>query len=263
VPEPRETISFDRAAEFYDETRDVGDAAISDTIEHLATSLADRGRVLEIGVGTGVLALPLAARGLDIDGVDVSTTMLAKLRQKAVPGEHVDVVEADARRLPFRDGVFGGAYLRHVFHLIPGWELAVAELCRVVGEGVILVDAGRRSAAFADLWGSMAPVLGPGAEPPGLVISRDGERALDEAFAASGAVPGGTTLFSYPETDTMQDLLDQMERRYPSFTWPVSDERLAAAIEIARSWALGRSGRLDMPIEERLEVRWRRYALTP
>jgi SAM-dependent methyltransferase len=263
MPETRETISFDRAAEFYDTTRDVGNDATTDTIEHLATSLAGQGRLLEIGVGTGILALPLAARGLDVDGVDVSTEMLAKLRQKASPGGRVHVVEADARRLPFREGTFGGAYLRHVFHLIPTWELAVSELCRVVGEGVILVDAGRQSGAFAELWRSMSPALGPAAEPPGLVIARDGEQALDDAFAASGATPEGTTLFSYPETETMADILDQMGRRSPSFTWTASDEALDAAIEVARSWTMERYGRLDVPLQERFEVRWYRYRLGP
>jgi SAM-dependent methyltransferase len=263
MPEVRETISFDRAAEFYDATRDIGNDATAETIEHLATSLGGRGRLLEIGVGTGLLALPLAARGLAVDGIDVSREMLAKLRQKASPAEHVHVVEADARRLPFRDGTFGGAYLRHVFHLIPTWELAVSELCRVVGEGVILVDAGRQSGAFAELWRSMSPALGAEAEPPGLVISRDGEQALDDAFAASGATPEGTTSFSYPETETMDDILDQMKRRSPSFTWAASDEGLHAAIEVARSWTLERYGRFDVPLQERFEVRWHRYRLGP
>jgi SAM-dependent methyltransferase len=261
VPEHGETIGFDRAAEFYDATRDVGEMAIADTIEHLATSLADRGRVLEIGVGTGVLALPLAARGLDIAGIDVSTEMLAKLRQKAAAGEQVYVLEADARRLPFRDGAFGGAYLRHVLHLIPNWELAVAELCRVVGDGVILVDAGRRTAAFAEMWRSMSPELGPEAEPPGLVVIRDGEEALVGTFAASGATLEGETVFSYPETETIDDVLEQIGRRTPSFTWHVSDEGLAAAVEIARSWALERYGRLDVPLQERFEVRWHRFSV--
>ncbi len=261
MPETHETVNFDRAAEFYDSTRDVGDAALADTIEYLATSLAGRGRVLEIGVGTGVLALPLAARGLDVDGIDVSTAMLAKLRQKESVDGHVRVVEADARRLPFRDSSFAGAYLRHVFHLIPSWELAVAELCRVVGDGVVLVDAGRNSPVFAELWRSMSPALGPEADPPGFVIPRDGQQALDDAFARSGATPEGTTVFSYPETETVADILEQIERRSPSFTWSVSDAALSAAIEAARSWTLERYGRLDVPLQDRFEIRWHRYSL--
>jgi len=263
VPETPETISFDRAAEFYDATRDVGDAATTDTIEHLASSFAGRGRVLEIGVGTGVLALPLAARGFDVVGIDVSTAMLAKLRQKASTDERVHLAEGDARRLPFREGTFGGAYLRHVFHLIPNWELAAAELCRVVGDGVIMVDLGRRTPAFTELWSAMSPALGREAEPPGLVPARDGERSLDEAFAECGATPDGDAVFSYPETETIDDILDQMQRRSPSFTWNVSDEALAAAIEIARSWTLERYGRLDVPLQDHFEVRWHRFTVGP
>jgi SAM-dependent methyltransferase len=46
------------------------------------SSLADGGPVLEFGVGTGRLAVPLAARGLAVSGVDNSEDMLAKLREK-------------------------------------------------------------------------------------------------------------------------------------------------------------------------------------
>jgi SAM-dependent methyltransferase len=98
VREPDETINFDRAAEFYDATRDVGDAVTDASIDLLATSFAGRGRVLEVGVGTGFLAVPRAAGGLDLVGVDVSTAMVAKLRRKEA-GASVRVALADARRL--------------------------------------------------------------------------------------------------------------------------------------------------------------------
>jgi SAM-dependent methyltransferase len=261
VPDTPDTISFDRAAEFYDETRDVGDAATTETVEHLGAVFADRGRLLEIGVGTGMLAVPLAARGDEVVGIDVSMAMLSKLRRKASAEHSLHVLQADARRLPFEGGAFGGAYLRHVFHLIPDWQVAAAELCRVVGDGVIMVDLGRRTPAFMDLWPRMAPALGPGAEPPGLVPARDGEQALDDAFAASGATPEGTTVFTYPETETVAEILEQMARRSPSFTWSASDDGLAAAIEAARSWAMERYGRLDVPLQDHLEVRWHRYRL--
>lgn len=56
--------------------------------------------VLELGVGTGRLAAPMAARGLRVVGVDGSAAMLAPLAAEPVPG--VDVVRADMRALPFR-----------------------------------------------------------------------------------------------------------------------------------------------------------------
>ncbi|MBK9179235.1 MAG: class I SAM-dependent methyltransferase [Acidimicrobiales bacterium] len=66
-------------------------------VERLA-ALAGPGPVLELGVGTGRLALPLAARGLGVDGVDASAAMLDRLRAK--PGAeligltHGDMAEA-------------------------------------------------------------------------------------------------------------------------------------------------------------------------
>jgi SAM-dependent methyltransferase len=44
--------------------------------------LAGRGPVLELAIGTGRIALPLAARGLRVDGVDISPAMIAQLRAK-------------------------------------------------------------------------------------------------------------------------------------------------------------------------------------
>lgn len=57
----------------------------------LAEFAAD-GPVLEFGVGTGRLAVPLAERGVDVTGVDISPEMLAKLREKS---SAVTVVEDD------------------------------------------------------------------------------------------------------------------------------------------------------------------------
>jgi SAM-dependent methyltransferase len=72
-------------------------------VERLA-ELAGDGPVLELGVGTGRLALPLAARGLEVHGVDSSAAMLDRLRAK--PGaEHLHLVEGD-----FTDVDLGGEF---------------------------------------------------------------------------------------------------------------------------------------------------------
>ena len=44
--------------------------------------LAGRGPALELAIGTGRIALPLAARGIRVDGVDISPAMVAQLRAK-------------------------------------------------------------------------------------------------------------------------------------------------------------------------------------
>jgi SAM-dependent methyltransferase len=62
-------------------------------VERLA-DLAAGGPVLEMGIGTGRLALPLVARGLEVHGVDASAEMVVKLHQKP-GGDRVPVVIGD------------------------------------------------------------------------------------------------------------------------------------------------------------------------
>jgi SAM-dependent methyltransferase len=70
----------DRIAEVYDDLyaglADVG------SIADLLADLARGGPALELGIGTGRVALPLAARGVEVHGIDASEAMVAKLRAK-------------------------------------------------------------------------------------------------------------------------------------------------------------------------------------
>jgi SAM-dependent methyltransferase len=70
----------------------------------LLAKLADGGRVLEFGVGTGRIALPLADRGLDVWGVDGSPAMLERLREKP-GGDKVTTVCGDFATVT-ADGLF-------------------------------------------------------------------------------------------------------------------------------------------------------------
>jgi len=73
-------MSFtDNVAEGYDKTSIRGDE--SATVAFLE-QFAQGGRVLELAIGTGRIALPLAEKGIHVDGIDFSPSMLAKLRAK-------------------------------------------------------------------------------------------------------------------------------------------------------------------------------------
>ena len=67
-----------------------------DSVEMLA-ELAGGGKILELAIGTGRVALPLAARGLAVHGIEASEEMVAKLREKpggsAIPVEIGDMAE--------------------------------------------------------------------------------------------------------------------------------------------------------------------------
>lgn len=78
-------MSFDETtAAVYDDLAVRGDEA--DTVAFLA-EWARRGPALELAIGTGRIALPLAQRGIQVDGIDFSPAMLARLRAKPGAGE--------------------------------------------------------------------------------------------------------------------------------------------------------------------------------
>ncbi|MDP8959379.1 MAG: class I SAM-dependent methyltransferase [Actinomycetota bacterium] len=70
----------DRIAEFYD--RRYGGLPDLEAAVHLLAEVAEGGPALELGIGTGRIALPLAERGIEVHGIDASQAMVAKLREK-------------------------------------------------------------------------------------------------------------------------------------------------------------------------------------
>jgi SAM-dependent methyltransferase len=93
--------SFDaEAAEVYDD-EPRGDEDV--TVRFLA-QLAPGGPALELAIGTGRIALPLAAHGIQVDGIDLSPEMVAKLRAKP-GGDQISVSMGD-----FADVPVAGAY---------------------------------------------------------------------------------------------------------------------------------------------------------
>lgn len=91
----------DRFAPVYDEWYGGDVAPVVDALG----GLAGDGPVLELGVGTGRLALPLAARGVRVVGVDASAAMIARLRAKDRAAA-VACAVADMADLPFAPARF-------------------------------------------------------------------------------------------------------------------------------------------------------------
>lgn len=104
-------------------------------------------RALDVGTGTGHYAVRLAARGLNVAGVDPSEAMLAVARAKGVP---VDWRLARAEHLPFPDGSFDLVLAVTVLEFVADPLQALAEMWRVTAPGGRLV-LGVLNAASA--WG--------------------------------------------------------------------------------------------------------------
>ncbi len=94
----------DAMADVYDHWyADVSD--VGATVDRLAV-LAGTGPVLELGVGSGRLAIPLAARGVEVWGIDASAAMVERLRAKP-GGDRVQVSIGDMAELALDPGPAG------------------------------------------------------------------------------------------------------------------------------------------------------------
>jgi SAM-dependent methyltransferase len=100
----------ERVAARYDERlAELFDPAVVGPVVDFLAELAGGGPALELGIGTGRIALPLAERGVRVHGIDLSEAMVARLRAK--PGaERIDVTIGDFATTTV-DSTFSLAYL--------------------------------------------------------------------------------------------------------------------------------------------------------
>jgi ubiquinone/menaquinone biosynthesis C-methylase UbiE len=273
-------VSFDRAAGYYDATRGLPAEARAAMTEVLAAELADRQPCLEIGVGTGRIALPLAERGIAMAGEDISEAMLRRLVGNAGGRRPFPLMLADATRLPLAGESFGAVLACHVLHLIGDWRAAVDDAMRVLRRGGVLL---------ADF----------GAAPGGRSAERPGERPTDRSGESPGERPAGTTPWreavrqtlerhgifrnrhgatdaeqvaghigcqarSLPpvrvtSTRTLRRTIEDVERQIYSWTWPYPAGQIQAACEEIRAWAQREDIPLDTQASTERLITWQAF----
>ena len=112
------------AVRYDDSEAEMFEAEAIDPVVEVLVELAASGRALELGIGTGRIALPLARRGVSVHGIDLSKAMVARLRAKR-DGEDVGVTIGDFATTTV-DGSFSLAYL--VFNTIMNLTTQAAQV---------------------------------------------------------------------------------------------------------------------------------------
>ncbi|HEY7349399.1 MAG TPA: class I SAM-dependent methyltransferase [Ktedonobacterales bacterium] len=257
APSPEnQSLAFDRAAPLYDATRgyppDVEEQIGAAIIK--AANAQPETRFLEVGVGTGRIALPIARQGYDYTGVDISEPMLDRLRAKvaelqqaaassAVAPIQLQLAVADMTALPFPAGSFDVVVAVHVFHLVSAWRQAVEEALRVLRPGGVFLHCWDERLApggeeLQEHWVEIVRELGSevgilGAERRVLVTDYLRERGLSVEVLR-------TVIWETRESP--RDTFGYIAQRIWSRTWLVPDEVFAASIERLESWATNRYG---------------------
>jgi SAM-dependent methyltransferase len=181
------------------------DMPVEPVVDFLA-GLAGDGAALELGIGTGRIALPLAQRGVPVHGIDLSAEMVAKLREK--PGaEAIGVTLGDFATVRV-DGTFALAYL--VFNTINNLTTQEAQ-----------VACFGNVAAHLEPGGCFVIEVGVGGGPPLEIFDlSDSHVGIDEFDAATQRlvshhftlVDGGWVRNSIPFRSVSPGELDLMAR---------------------------------------------------
>jgi len=238
-------VSFDRVASIYDATRllpaDVVERLVSRVVA--ATRAGPSTRFLEIGVGTGRIAMPFVERGYEYTGVDISCQMMEQLRAKASHARNLRLIEADVTELPFPDGSFDVALTVHVLHLVPEWKKALQEIRRVLRPAGYFVQAndtsvpGSAGDEIRRTWRQFVEASGAALRP-----DYGTWQAVDAELTAQGCRTAHYRIALWTQEFRPIDFLEEQRTRTFSMTWEVPDDVLFSVHEQMLRWARERYG---------------------
>ncbi|NOU31148.1 MAG: class I SAM-dependent methyltransferase [Polyangiaceae bacterium] len=151
-------------------------------------------RVLDVGCGTGVVALTAARLGADVTGIDLTPELVAHARENAgIMNLAVRFAEADVEALPHGDASFDVVVSQFAHMFAPRPEVATREMLRVLRPGGTIAFSTWPPEHFVGgmfaLIGKYAPPAPPGASPPPqwgdihVVRQRLGDAVEDLLFA--------------------------------------------------------------------------------
>jgi len=213
----------------YDAPGGANDPGVVKPAVDVLEDLAGTGPVLELAVGTGRIAIPLAARGLTVSGIELSRAMAARIVGKP-GGDTIDVTIGDmtTTRVP---GEFSLVYL--VFNTISNvttQEGQVEVFCNAAAHlksgGMFLIEVGLPSLRR----------LPPGQDTVPFTVRPDGDGGGYVGFDQYDVV---TQQFTSNHVTVSADGAGQFRRIPFRYAWPAEMDLMAriAGLELAYRWA--------------------------
>ncbi len=277
------SLSFDQVAHAYDATRGYPDAVvqqIAQAIERVANANTQT-RFLEVGVGTGRIAFPLASLGHVYTGVDISEKMVGQLQEKlrtahwqaqnqpwgSVSDEDVKqpstvrryenpelsasmrLVMSDITKLPFHKASFDVALAVHIFHLVDGWQRAVQEVLQALRPGGVLLHCWDEHGKLdiqdiSEEWQRIVTSLGGKTRRPGASSVHFVTEWLTDHSLQTQKIQA----VSWERSVIPREIIENITQRIWSNTWSIPDSIFVPASQRLTTWANERYGNdMDTP----------------
>ncbi|MEE4295864.1 MAG: class I SAM-dependent methyltransferase [Wenzhouxiangella sp.] len=233
-------------------------ALIGQTIADLT---GERARVLELGVGTGRIALPAAAAGCLITGIDASSQMLSRLVAQAgsQPLARLHLVRGDISALPFLASAFDAVLAVHVLHLVADWASVLDQVSRLIRPGGRLllgrdwIDPDSFSGQIRNEFRRTVVEVGTDMLPPGATAAAPpaGGAAIVQKLSGLGAramSPEETVAAEWTTRLAPRQVLDGIRSRDDAESWVLPDKVLAETMRRLDRFAAKQWPDLDEPL---------------
>ncbi len=221
---------FDALAPDYDRLRPAGEGW-QEVAGRALAALGGATRLLDVGCGTGRFAVLAAERlGARVWGVDASAEMLREAKARPGAGA-VGWRQADATRLPFKDGWFDAVHSHLVLHLVGDVPAAAGEMARVLRPGGRVAIGTFAPEHFREFF--LNPYF-PSIPEIDLARFPDPARLCGDLVAAGFSHPS-VERFDQPVTAAAADVLDRVVGRYISTLRLLGDAEYASGLARLRA----------------------------
>ncbi len=233
-------------------------AAAADQLGRCLAAAAGPGPALDMGCGAGRIAVPVAAAGLPVVGIDLDRNMLQQAHHSAA-GLSFHALRGTISRLPFADNSFSSVLSINVLHLVPDWPAVLQEAMRVLQPGGRFIQgrdwldphspAGLMRTQLRMIVGTLEPGLRPTAAASPQVMA-------EALTALGGRTDADLTAAAWQTPASPAGLLREMAARGHNETWMLPTALLTAALERLSDWVAASYADPEavLPVERRFQL---------